>query len=123
MKKLTLPCTIVLNFAACFSAPAHQASRVNTWNPTTEQVKEIEGKIAMPGGAALSDYSRYYSGQFDHDRRQLVGVFVKGDMKPGVYIVAPEKSPKIFDGGCSVINFKFDMKTRKTISIFCNGSG
>lgn len=77
----------------------------------------------MPEGAKLSDYSRYYSGQFSHGRRQLVGVFVKGGMKPGYYIVAPEKSPKIFDGGCSVINFTFDMKTRKTISIFCNGSG
>lgn len=123
MKNLTLQSVTVLILATCFSAFANHASRLTTWKPTTEQVKEIEAKITMPEGTVLSDYSRYYSGQFDHGRRRLVGVFVKGDMKPGAYIVAPEKSPKIFDGGCSVINFTFDMEARKTVSIFCNGSG
>ncbi|WP_153242672.1 hypothetical protein [Frateuria defendens] len=123
MKNFMLQCAIALTLAICFSAFAHQTSKEKTWMPTVKQVEEIEAKIAMPPGTTLADYSRYYSGQFDHGQRQLMGVFIKGDAKPGAYIVTPEKSPKIFDGGCSVINFTFDMATRKTISIFCNGAG
>ncbi|MDW2980138.1 MAG: hypothetical protein WBG81_05295 [Rhodanobacter sp.] len=123
MKTFMSRCASVLASIFCCSAFAHQAVRIATWLPTAEQVKEIEAQITMPAGTTLTDYSRYYSGRFEHGHRQLIGVFVKGETKPGAYIVTPEKSPKIFDGGCSIVNFSYDMTTHKTLSIFCNGVG
>ncbi|HWX65502.1 MAG TPA: hypothetical protein VNZ27_03650 [Rhodanobacter sp.] len=53
----------------------------------------------------------------------LIGEFVFGDEEPGVRVVSPEKAPKILDGGCSVVNLKYDVEKKKVLAIFCNGVG
>lgn len=75
------------------------------------------------GQQPLPAYARYYSGQAAHGHHLLIGEFVFGDEEPGVRVVSPEKAPKILDGGCSVVNLKYDVEKKKVLAIFCNGVG
>lgn len=106
------------------NACAHETPASGQWAPTVQQVKDAEVHLVMPEGSKpLSTYARYYYGQTMQGRRLLIGEFVLGDEQPGIRVVKPDKAPKILDGGCSVVNLKYDIRQEKVVAIFCNGVG
>lgn len=101
------------------SAPAK-----NEWVPNRKCIKSIERNIVMPKGAIkITAYSRYYSGQTINKKKFIIGIFInKGKEINKVHIVPQYELPKVFDGGCSIIHFKYNADEMKVVSIFCNGS-
>ncbi|WP_454831483.1 hypothetical protein [Pseudoxanthomonas wuyuanensis] len=82
-------------------------------------IAELERVLAMPEGASdLRGYTRYYS---ESSSGRLQGIFIL-DGDGGVHIVPPEKLPRIFDGGCSVVRLEYEMPTKQVVSISCAGS-
>lgn len=105
------------------SVVAHEHVKVRSWTPTIDLVGKVEAELKMPAGTKLSSYTRYYYGQISQGRRVLIGEFVLGSDAPGVHIVTPEKAPKILDGGCSLIDLKYDVEKRVVVDLSCNGVG
>ena len=96
----------------------------NEWLPSYKQIENIEKNITMPKGALkLSEYTRYYSGQSTKTEKFIIGRFIlKGKNDMGIHIVPQLELPKVLDGGCKIINFKFNVENKKIVSIFCNGA-
>lgn len=105
------------------SVVAHEHVKVKSWTPTIDLVEKVEAELKMPAGTKLSSYARYYYGQISQGRRVLIGEFVLGSDAPGVHIVTSEKAPEILDGGCSLIDLKYDVENRVVVDISCNGVG
>lgn len=83
----------------------------------------MEGLIAMPRGAsAVNSYRRYYSGTTVGNSKIVTGTFVAQGEVGGIKIVKMKDQPQIFDGGCSVVNLKYEIDLKRVVSIFCNGS-
>lgn len=102
---------------------AHEHVKVESWTPTSELVGTVEAELKMPEGTKLASYARYYYGQFSNGHRMLIGEFVLGSDAPGVHIIAPSEAPKIFDGGCSLIDLKYDVEKKLVVDLSCNGVG
>lgn len=90
------------------------------WLPSKGLISHIESEIHLPGGRLLSSYRRYYTGRFSGNDHIVIGAFIESD-RPGSEIVTLKNMPVRFDGGCSVINFEYDVEKTKIISLFCNG--
>ena len=89
---------------------------------TLDMIGKIESNIAMPKGArSLDAYARYYTMYAEKGSQILHGVFVLESKQSGVHIVERSKMPGVFDGGCLVVNFKYDLATDRVIEVFCNG--
>ncbi|WP_308142792.1 hypothetical protein [Burkholderia pseudomallei] len=101
---------------------ASRAQPPHTWTPTTSLIGKVESALHMPPGTALNGYTRYYYGVFQHRHRLLMGIFVRDGDTPAVHVTSPEKVPKLFEGGCNVVNVKYDVDAGKVLAIFCNGS-
>lgn len=111
----------VVLLSLCVSTVALSAT-LKRWAPTPQLIAEVEKTLTLPKGAsALEKYSRYYSGQAVGVEKYIVGVFLLGSRKGGVRILPAEKMPQVFDGGCNVIRFKYDVKRRRVLSLFCSG--
>lgn len=102
---------------------AHEHAKVKSWMPTSELVRQVEAELKMPAGTKLSSYTRYYYGQVSQGHRMLIGEFVLGSSASGVHIVTPEKAPKILDGGCSLIDLKYDVEKKAVVDLSCSGVG
>lgn len=90
--------------------------------PSTSLVAEIEASLKMPSKAfPLDTYVRYFAGEVADDRRLVVGTFLHDPKNAGVRIVEREKMPEVLDGGCSVVNLKYDMERKEVLALFCNG--
>jgi hypothetical protein len=113
---------LVVSFIS-MSVVAHEHLKVKSWTPTSELVGKVEAELTMPAGATLSSYARYYYGQISRGHRMLIGEFVLSSVAPGVHIVAPAKVPKILDGGCSLIDLKYDVEKKVVVDLSCNGAG
>ena len=81
--------------------------------------------VTMPAHTApLHSYSRYYAGITVNGRSIIHGRMVArtmGDKPSGIYIVPETQFPAVHDGGCSVINFFYDVAEDSLISLQCNG--
>lgn len=85
-------------------------------------VETVEGNLNLPSGAhSLDSYTRYYAEEVVGGRRMLVGIFVYKDGEPGIRIVEPSALPRVLDGGCRVVNLRYDIERRKLSGLFCNG--
>ncbi|GLQ97281.1 hypothetical protein [Dyella mobilis] len=104
-------------------ARAGEAPGTSQWIPTAQQISAVEAQLVMPSGSKpLPVYTRYYYGQIVLGRHLLIGEFVLGKGR-GFRIVSPNKAPQVLDGGCSVVNLKYDIERKKAVAIFCNGMG
>jgi hypothetical protein len=82
--------------------------------------------IAKHSDIDLNRYARFYV----HDNFVSVSavyLFANPGYEPSqgevghVYWVSTNELPDIMDGGCSVINLKYNTITDKLVSVFCNG--
>lgn len=87
--------------------------------------KSVESKIRLPKEAfALATYKRYYALQHTAaGTEDIVGTFVHDPATPGVLIVEIDELPRILDGGCSVIEVRYSLTSRRLLSARCNGVG
>jgi hypothetical protein len=94
----------------------------SSWVPTANDIKELEGKVKIPNGAApLNTFTREYAGRFEHGHRLIVGLY----SGVGGRIVI-HKSPKklnetTLDGGCGIVNVEYDLTSHRVVDIRCHG--
>jgi hypothetical protein len=78
---------------------------------------------------SLSAYARYYTASWNGER-VILGELVLGDGRalggdahtPGVHMVSSRSLfPRIFDGGCTVVNLVYSVEKQRILSIKCNG--
>ena len=112
---LAIGCALAV--ALPLAAEAHEE-----WTPTARLISQVEHHLKLPDGSKpLPIYARYYYGTVEHGHRVLIGEFVSDQTPPGVHVVKPGHVPKILDGGCGVINLKYDAEKKVVISLFCDG--
>jgi hypothetical protein len=105
---------------ACSGSSGAAAQR--PWTPTMALVSEVEASLELPEGAfPLNTYVRHFAGVAIEERRVVVGTFLQDPDGAGVRIVDLKKMPKVLDGGCDVINLKYDIERKKVLELFCNG--
>jgi hypothetical protein len=119
--------------AVCLIAIASIAppAAAQSWTPDSKTVTALDVSVKVPGGYGhapipLKKYLRYYAGATINGRRMIRGEFLLFDAfdsskRPGIYIVAEDGLPSVFDGGCSVVNLLYDLETARIVSISCNG--
>jgi hypothetical protein len=78
------------------------------WVPTVSDIKELEGKVQMPKGAApLNTFTREYAGRIEHRHRLIVGLY-SGSGKRIVIDKSPaELNDTTLDGGCGIVNVEY----------------
>ena len=93
-----------------------------SWSPDAALVAKVERELVLPQNAKrLGEYKKYYFGVLSGKERILGAVFVYKEGEAGALIVKEAEAPHILDGGCGVINLKYDVDGQKVISLFCNG--
>lgn len=93
-------------------------------------MRQIEQRVQLPAGAErLEQYARYYA----MDGSRVVGRYITAthfDPQNEYYDLPTGQSrwiedhrglPGISDGGCSVVNVRYDPATQKVEHAFCNG--
>jgi len=134
MKVLAFVCFTVVLFCVAL-APA-SALGAREWRPDAATVARVEAYMNthMPtreGSATLTiplrlqDYARYYAGVFDGGGRRMVrGVYIRFEPERyprGTHIVPENALPMILDGGCGVIEVRFDVAAGRALWAACNG--
>lgn len=96
------------------------------WVPDIKGIKKIERKLRLPrGGYKLKHYVRYYWGTLEDGVPILNGEFYTpisdNEEANKIFINDSEGPPAILDGGCSVINLRWNMASGELIALWCNG--
>ncbi len=121
--------------AALLAGPVAAQSPDGDWLPTKVQVQALEATLIMPDGAGqLSYLHRTYRGITVDGRRLIVGMMVKPSPREaegsnrtwpreaGVEILPGSTGGLVvMDGGCSVVNVRYDPESREVLAAFCNG--
>ena len=100
---------------------------VSEWMPNLAEVARVEGTLNMPEGSlSLKRYIRYYAGTVLKGHRVLLGHFELGPTANGadgeIRLVKSKKDlPVVFDGGCAIISFRYDMTEQRVLNLSCNG--
>ncbi|MGQ3017482.1 hypothetical protein [Phenylobacterium sp.] len=89
--------------------------------PTIADVAALERVVRLPPAAEPIDaYARYYSLVAEDGRAMLIGTYLlNAPDPPGRYIRSVPVL--VLDGGCSVVNVRFDLAKRRVVGAFCNG--
>jgi hypothetical protein len=110
---------------ACLNPISLVASAEIDWRPPAipgRFITAIEKNLAMPNHALpLESYVRYYSGTIQNNRRMIFGTFILDPERASIKVVSIDKMPHVFDGGCRVVNLKYDVTKKKIVALFCNG--
>lgn len=116
-RALLLAFAILLGCAQARAAPPPPS-------PTEEQARimdRIEAEVRMPRGALpLADYGRYYAWKSEDGVRKVVAVYV-WEENGRRHWVAEDRLPAIQDGGCNVVNLRFDVAADEIERVGCNG--
>jgi hypothetical protein len=100
---------------------------VSEWTPNLAEVAPVEGTLNMPeGSSSLKRYIRHYAGTVLKGHRVLLGHFELGPTANGadgeIRLVKSKKDlPVVFDGGCAIISFRYDMTEQCVLNLSCNG--
>ncbi len=112
---------------ASLATIAAQAAPTDTpfWTPDQATILRVEKMVSMPPRTEpLQSYSRYYAGITVKGRSVIHGRMVTRrvvDKPADIYIVPENQFPGVRDGGCSVINFFYDLAEDSLTSLECNG--
>jgi len=83
---------------------------------------KIEKEIKMPANSlAIDKYARYYVLSNEKGIKVLVGTYRHDEKNSGIHIVRPENIPQVMDGGCSIVNVRYDVVRKVFLEVFCNG--
>jgi hypothetical protein len=110
-----------LVLAACLGLPVVQcwASDNGIRVPKIEEVRRIEALIVMPKGAhPIRDYTRFYGADVYDGHREIYGQFELGGDKK-IHLV--DHVDNVFDGGCAIVSFAYNLDARGFRFIECNG--
>ena len=87
-------------------------------NPETRFMDLIEATIELPPGAnELDRYTRTYM----FGERKVLAIYTSYGQPGRVWVSRPADFPIVFDGGCSVVNVVYDLKTQLFTQVACNG--
>ena len=95
-------------------------------------IVEIERSVVLPKGAfPLESYDRYYArgelGKEIENGEIISGVYLRRSFDPGQarttahHLVDLSELPMFFDGGCDLVNVRYDTATKRVLAVFCNG--
>jgi hypothetical protein len=85
-----------------------------------QQMKIIEANISLPTKAvSLRSYRRHYAFTKD-DPNMVTAVYAIGGQPRRLWLLEDEM-PIILDGGCKVISFQYNVKSKLFSNISCNG--
>jgi hypothetical protein len=114
-------CSAIIFFLLCACSPSehqHQAAVMN----------QIEKAVVLPSGAKpIENYARYYAAG---SANKVMVVYVIPPDEPQPYELRKGQRtwltdyrllPSINDGGCSVIEFSFDLQSSRVEHLLCNG--
>src|SRR3982074_2931513 len=92
------------------------------WVPTANDIKELEGKVQMPKGAApLNTFTREYAGRIERGHRLIVGVYSGSGGKIVIDKSPAELNDTTLDGGCGIVNVEYDLTIHRVVDIRCHG--
>lgn len=106
------------------------------WTPLESNIRQLERKLRVPDqNYELKEYVRHYWGTIEKETKILNAHYhipfeeytgrdftIDGTgMADTIIINSVTGPPVIFDGGCSVLRIRWNMKSRELISINCNG--
>jgi hypothetical protein len=92
------------------------------WVPTANDIKELEGKVQMPKGAApLNTFTREYAGRIEHGHRLIVGLYSGSGGRIIIDKSPAELSDTTLDGGCGIVNVEYDLTIHRIVDIRCHG--
>lgn len=84
-------------------------------------MNEIEALIKLPTGAEpLQEYSRYYAYGRDGEVIAIYAGRYLSKKSEQRWLRNCRRLPMIMDGGCGVVNIRFDIRSKKT-DAWCNG--
>ena len=113
---LTMVCAVAALSSACQREP----------NDVLDLPMMIEAQVSeQRPDLDLSRYVRFYA----RETGDISAVYVLGGAThqgrvrgPGTVAWVPiDELPVIMDGGCSVINVRYNEETKSEVSVFCNG--
>lgn len=108
MKSATILLTAIL-LGGC----AHSLSNED------DLMRSIEGNVSLPKEAApLGRYRRHYAWGKD-DRDTVIAIYALGG-KPARLWLPEDEMPIILDGGCTVVTFRYDLKSKLVSDLKCN---
>jgi hypothetical protein len=92
------------------------------WVPTPNDIKELEGKVQMPKGAApLNTFTREYAGRIERGHRLIVGLYSGSGGKIVIDKSPAELNDTTLDGGCGIVNVEYDLTIHRVVDIRCHG--
>lgn len=87
-------------------------------DPHDKLMNRIEEQLVLPHGAEpISKYDRFYT----RDGEIVVGTLVLGKSGTHRWVKSIAELPKVFDGGCGVINVRYSPKSDTVENVYCNG--
>ncbi len=87
-----------------------------------QNITRIEATLKMPTGTRpLVSYVRYYANVVEGNRRYVNATYVYDGTSGRIVVVDVDKLPRIFDGGCDVIELRYDLDQEKFIFVRCGG--
>jgi hypothetical protein len=114
-----LCCVLWLPAGLCLAGDDAQTE--GRWVPTVKDISEVERKVRMPKGAApLKTFTREYTGRIERGHRMIVGVY-SGSSGEVVIAKSEQELYSAFDGGCSIVEVKYDLTSHRVIDAFCHG--
>jgi hypothetical protein len=94
----------------------------SAWVPTANDIKELEGKVQMPKGAApLNTFTREYAGRIEHGHRLIVGLYSGSGGRIVIDKSPAELNDTTLDGGCGIVNVEYDLTIHRVVDIRCHG--
>jgi len=115
-----------LKVAAMIAASAQLAcssvhAAASEWVPTLADIQEVESHLSLPAAAApLKTYTREYAGRVESGHHIVVGV-LSGSGGHIVIDNSTDVPDGTFDGGCGIINVKYDLTAHKLLRMECHG--
>jgi hypothetical protein len=110
MRRLTVMCFLA---AGCLHRQGYDED-------SDRNIAIIERNVTLPAGAEhLQHYRRYYGWVPDRPGK-VRAIYVWGG-RPDQLWLDHHDLPIVLHGGCGVIEFEFDMATRRATTVSCNG--
>lgn len=107
--------------ARAFMTNSNSESRVIP-SGKMQNITTIEAKLKMPNGTRpLVSYVRYYANVVEGNHRYVNATYVHDGISGRIVVVDVDKLPRIFDGGCDVIELRYDLDQEKFIFVRCGG--